>query len=174
VYQNDVLDLSPAVPYLNNPLQDCVVQQIRIQMERYDPCSGPGKCSWLTWGPTTVTASASCNIPTAEPAYNLNITSKYTFMPADFSGFAKLDPKTQGSLWWGAQLLSMWFQALRIQMAQLELPPNQGYNWLDVTLWFDTSKEITDMDFISYLGSYSINGAFSWIGGNTTTMPLSY
>jgi hypothetical protein len=175
-YQNspegDGLDLSAAVPYLNNTLQNCTVEQIRVQMERHDPCTG-AHCSWLTWGLTTVTASASCHVPAALPAYNLNVTTKYNFMPGDYTAFAKIDPMNQGSLWWGAQLLEMWFQALRIQMAHLPPPFPEGYDWLDVSLWFDTSKEITDLDFISYVGSFASNGLFSWIGVNETK-PLSY
>jgi hypothetical protein len=114
-----------------------------------------------------------CRIVSADPPYKINFTTEYNSEPNQFDAFVQLDSSSQGSLWWGAELLSMWFQALRTQMAHSESPAHVSYDWLYVTLWFDNSKDITDMDFISFLGSYARNGTFNWLGGIQNVSSLS-
>jgi hypothetical protein len=168
VFSSGTRDNRAGIPYLNNTLDDCEVSQIRIKMNRADACAGP-TCPWLSWSKSFATATTICHIAADDSTYNLNISTTYAAEPNDFGSFVELDPENQASMWWGAQLLSMWFEALRTQMGHVE-NPNGIYGWGDVILQFDHSKDIEDMDFISYIGHFSMgNGEFLWM-----TLPPDY
>lgn len=112
-YSNGTCNTFPTIPYLNNNLMDCQVRQIRIRMGRADTCSDGLSCQWLTWSKTTATASTTCSIMNGNPPHNINITTTYDSFPNEFDAFNELDSWNQASIWWGAMLLSMWFQGLR-------------------------------------------------------------
>lgn len=55
-------------------------------------------------------------------------------------------------------------QGLRTQMAHSQTS-NGSYDWGDITLWFDHSKDIGDLDFITYLGTFGKStGEMIWAG----------
>lgn len=55
-------------------------------------------------------------------------------------------------------------QGLRTQMARSQ-SANGTYDWGDITLWFDHSKDIDDFDFIRYLGTFGKStGELLWAG----------
>ncbi|KAF2095132.1 hypothetical protein NA57DRAFT_59879 [Rhizodiscina lignyota] len=160
-YSNGTRDNFAAIPYLGNYLHDCQVNEIRIKMFRVDNCSGPF-CSWLSWRRSTATASTTCAIE-AGSSSRLNITTTWDAEPNNFDSFIQLDSREEASMWWGSVLLSMWFQSLRTQMAH-SISLNDPFDWADITLGFDTSKDITSMDFITYLGSVGKNsGQLQWL-----------
>ena len=132
-------------------------------MGRADTCSDGPSCQWLTWSKTTATASTTCSIMTADPPYMVSITTTYDSFPNEFDAFVELDSWNQASIWWGAMLLSMWFQGLRAQMAHMQ-DPGASYDWGDITLHFDPTANIESMDFISYVGSFGMsNGIVHWL-----------
>lgn len=174
-YSNGTRQALPAIPYLANRLQDCNVSHIEIKMGRADRCTGK-KCFWLSWGRTIATATTTCRVDRGNDHHNLNITTSWDANPRSFASFVNLDSWNQGSIWWGAWLLSMWFQALRTQMARMSDEVNV-WDWLDVIVRFDTSKDIQDMDFINYLGSVGKASGQIVFTGNTSNIfqfvPLS-
>ena len=132
-------------------------------MGRADTCSDGLFCQWLTWSKTTATASTTCSIMNGNPPYNINITTTYDSFPNEFDAFNELDSWNRASIWWGAMLLSMWFQGLRAQMAHMQ-DPQSTYDWGDITLNFDPTENIKELDFISYVGSFGMsNGTVHWL-----------
>jgi hypothetical protein len=109
---------------------------------------------------------------TADPPYTVNITTTYDSFPNEFDAFVELDSWNQASIWWGAMLLSMWFQGLRAQMAHMQAP-DATYDWGDITLTFDPTANIESMDFISYVGTFGMsNGTVHWLSPDE--VPFSF
>jgi hypothetical protein len=109
---------------------------------------------------------------TADPPYTVNITTTYDSFPNEFDAFVELDSWNQASIWWGAILLSMWFEALRAQMAHMR-DPDASYDWGDITLTFDPTANIESMDFISYVGTFGMsNGTVHWLSPDE--VPFSF
>ena len=141
-------------------------------MWRADTCSAGLACQWLTSIQTTATASTTCNIMNGKPPYNINITTAYESFPNEFDAFIQLDSWNQASIWWGAMLLSIWFQGIRAQMAHMQ-DPQSTFHWGDVTINFDLTANIKDIDFISYVGSFGMsNGTVHWLSSDDDHLKL--
>jgi hypothetical protein len=108
--------LQPGLTYLNNPLQNCEVQNIHIHFEAEDRSAT--QYGWNTWGLKTQ-AFILCAIKVEGRYTFFNLTSDYDFVPStarfptgDYEtqvgafSFLTRNATTKGSLWWGESLMS--------------------------------------------------------------------
>ncbi|KAK7964394.1 hypothetical protein PG988_011368 [Apiospora saccharicola] len=108
--------VSPSLTYNQNPLQDCSVSTIQIDIDSQD--RGTNQLALTEWG-ARVRAYATCRIVTTTGAVFFNLTQTYDYVPDTTSlsqiysflgtGFLTRDQHRRASLWWGESLMSTYW-----------------------------------------------------------------
>ncbi|EXJ73724.1 uncharacterized protein A1O5_03486 [Cladophialophora psammophila CBS 110553] len=107
--------VSPALTYLNNPIQDCQVNNIQIEIESEDRTVT--QYGWNAWG-ESLQAFITCSIQGNDGIIFFNLSTDYDFVPdtAQFPtgnystqvglfSMVTRNATTKASLWWGESLL---------------------------------------------------------------------
>ncbi|KAL8693657.1 MAG: hypothetical protein Q9218_001567 [Villophora microphyllina] len=136
--------VSPALTYLNNPIQNCQIPSIRIDFESED--RSVAQYAWNQWGESLIVyaplclkmkdlisrkASITCEIHGVDGITFINLTSGYDLIPPSAAGsptgknestqvglfeFIGRDADTKACLWWGESLLSHYWSYVSWQM----------------------------------------------------------
>ncbi|KAF8850759.1 hypothetical protein BDZ45DRAFT_184966 [Acephala macrosclerotiorum] len=163
----------PAVPYLNNTLENCSVSQIYSNMQRKDRSTASG--AWWSWGRTTSTATVLCTLYGASKPMTGEFKTTFITNPTgpDFSDiYVRLDNQTAASQWWGAQLLNSYYGALTAQMAT-QAPANGTYDNGAITLTPGNSHDITSLDFFNFTFNFQSNTGGLYFPGTWEIQPIS-
>ena len=168
-------EMSPSLTYLNNTLEDCSIRNIMLNAENY---SKLGNAGYWMWQNSKISAVVECSINNSILPSTFNLTVHYQPAPqadssttsymegvaAQGAGFLHLDKKKRANIWWGQQLMYLWyFNALEalsetnytfekeapaaltpedtISRVQLFLAPTgntniSSYSFFDTTFWF--------------------------------------
>ena len=113
--------IHPSLTYLNNTLENCSVNNIFIDLVNTNTFGNNAGWSWQT---STTSAVATCSAYNGESRSFFNMTAQYQIASSIDSGhsngitngvalgnigFLNLDQKSKACLWWGHELLVMWF-----------------------------------------------------------------
>ena len=122
--KEDSVDVLSSMTYYNNPIEDCVINHISIDLEAMDRTSS--QLAWAEWG-AVLSGSLTCGI-TSETGYvKLNLTVNYDYVPDTVSFASGLfslisaDKEARASLWWGESLLSMYWAYLSRTMQNIRV-----------------------------------------------------
>ena len=162
-------NIHPSLTYLNNTLDNCSVNNIFLDAVNTDTFSNGAGWSWQT---STISAVATCSAYNGKSRSFFNMTVEYQIASSTDSGhdngnkngvaignigFLDLDRNSKACLWWGHELLVMWFwnlidtlatyadnnvtDANTIANARLYMAPNGGTNitsldFFNITGWF--------------------------------------
>lgn len=69
---------TPSILYLNNPLDDCTINSIKVEMEMHSRTAQ--QVAWSRWGPSLF-AAISCSITNEKGPLRFNITAEYELVP---------------------------------------------------------------------------------------------
>ena len=115
--------LLPSISYLNEPLANCSINTIQIQLVAEDRTAE--QFGLNQWGPRisvsacrseidpwklTYQASATCSVVQKSGATLFNLTSSFDLLPSTMGNgqqqtLLAIDPKLRANLWWGQSLL---------------------------------------------------------------------
>jgi len=102
---------TPSILYLNNPLEDCTVNSIKVEMEKHSRTAQ--QVAWSRWGPSLF-AAISCSITNNQGSLRFNITAEYELVPPN-AAKQVYDPKDTS---WSNAAAQNIFQFLRSNNVQ--------------------------------------------------------
>jgi hypothetical protein len=119
----------PTLTYLNNTLENCTVNNILIDATNKDTIGNGYSWSWQT---TSISAIATCSVANGDSSTYFNMTVEYDATPQtdtahtygqngvslSNTGFLHLDQKSKACLWWGQELLRMWYSNAIKELSQ--------------------------------------------------------
>ncbi|KAK5226548.1 hypothetical protein LTR47_009005 [Exophiala xenobiotica] len=165
------LIVSPALTYLNNPIQNCQISNIQIELESEDRSTT--QYGWNAWG-EYLQASITCSIHGNDGEIFFNLTTDYDFVPAtaqfptgNYStqvglfSFVTSNATAKASLWWGESLLSQYWSFVSSQMQTIR--GEEVNNLRKGTIHFSQSdasqplQDITDLRFFNIDYRYITN-----------------
>ncbi|KAI2604658.1 hypothetical protein GGR54DRAFT_621453 [Hypoxylon sp. NC1633] len=163
----------PSIPYLNNTLQDCRTDDVKINFSKSD-LSSPPDSWWISWGPSGTVTQAHCTVASESGPVNITLRVEYRGI-GDHTYDYVIDDKytSHASVWWGTRLLNAYWHSVMTIMAQVEVPGddhdtffNHGrahYFWRDHVT---EGKSIRDLDFFR-LHFYFLGSNAKVINSNT-------
>jgi hypothetical protein len=101
-----------SLPYLSNPLQNCSVNGITIELEGIDRSAS--QIAVQQWG-AKLRASVACQVTTPSGTTTINMTTNYDYNGVSNdvgSSFPGRNATEKASLWWGESLLAWYSTAL--------------------------------------------------------------
>jgi hypothetical protein len=122
---NEPSGILSSLTYYNNPIEDCVVQSIEINLESMD--RSMAQFAWQDWG-AVFRANVTCRVTSDAGQVDFTLLVDYDYVPDTVSyssglyTLLSIDKDTRASLWWGQSLLSMYWINLSLTMQQI------GYN----------------------------------------------
>jgi hypothetical protein len=159
--------ISPSLTYLNNTLEKCTVNNILIYGENTNTIgNGP---LW-NWQSTIISAVATCSVYNGGMRSFFNVTVSYEQTPTTdtayndgasgvafiSTGFLPLDQKNKACLWWGQQLLHMWYRTFENALGKYadEDPATDANTIASVRIYMapNEGKKITNLDFFNITG----------------------
>ncbi|KAK5434149.1 hypothetical protein LTR34_003661 [Exophiala xenobiotica] len=165
---NASTDIVPALTYLNNTLEDCAVNNIKIWAENTNSVGNSPYWAWQTG--TTISAVATCSVHNGDRRSFFNMTMEYNPNPTTVSGhtsggngvalgstgFLHLDGKGNACIWWREQLLLMWYFNLIKTLGPWFTNPNANLSdtikLLRLSLAPNDGQDITSYDFFNITG----------------------
>ena len=119
-----------SLAYHNNPLTDCEISTIDIDLRKSDDKAGCDDC-WWSWMDSSADATTHCKIDLDEGHFILSFKTHYTNLatlynevtvdnsiPSSPYSYLIVDnPTTNASIWWGARLLNNYFLGIQYMMA---------------------------------------------------------
>jgi len=111
---------TPSILYLNNPLEDCTINSIKVEMEMHSRTAQ--QVAWSRWGPSLF-AAISCSITNDQGSLRFNITAEYELVSPNA---VKQAYKSEETSWSKAAAQNM-FQFLK------------SNNVLDPAMWWAES-----------------------------------
>ncbi|XXG95603.1 hypothetical protein Hte_001871 [Hypoxylon texense] len=162
----------PSVPYLNNTLEDCHTDDVKINFVKSD-LSSPPDSWWISWGPSGTVTKAHCTVLSESGPANLTLGVEYRGIGGHGYDYVINDNyTTHASVWWGTRLLNAYWHSVMTVMSQVTVPGgdrdvffNHGrahYYWTDHT----AEKSIRDLDFFR-LHFYFLGSNAKVINSNT-------
>ncbi|KAK8112527.1 hypothetical protein PG984_013053 [Apiospora sp. TS-2023a] len=153
--------VSPSLTYHQNPLQNCSVSTIQIDIESQDRAAN--QLSFTEWG-AKVRTYTTCRISTVRGTVFFNLTQDYDYVPDTVSfaqdwpflgsGFLSRDRKARASLWWGESLMSTyWAQMIYLLQNETREAGDKYYHIRKGSLSFiprPEEVEITSPDFFRF------------------------
>lgn len=130
----------PSLPYLNQTLEDCQIDQVVLYMRKNDQ-SENGHSAWWSWGDSTGAATAHCTVSTAVGLVNASFAATYSSSPKQYSYVIQDNYTEQSSMWWGTRLLNLYWSSTLFQMAGALYPDLDNTNWTTTPIW--TKGQIT-------------------------------
>lgn len=116
-------DVTGSAPYLNNTLEDCVIDRIEIYLHKADLSTPPG--NWPSWDDSSSSATGHCNISNNDNGVPTQLTFTTTLTNTGLLDWVvNSDPISHASLWWGSRLLNMYYYGTLQTMARVEGNPN--------------------------------------------------
>jgi hypothetical protein len=113
--------IHPSLTYLNNTLENCSVNNIFIDAVNTNTFGNNAGWSWQT---SIISAVVTCSVYNGKSRSFFNMTAQYEVATSTDSGhdngmangvaignvgFLDLDKKSKACLWWGHELLVVWF-----------------------------------------------------------------
>lgn len=150
--------ISPSLTYLENVLENCVVNSIQIDLGSQDRAAN--QLALTEWG-ASVRTSVTCQISTTTGLVFLNVTQSYDYVPDTVSfdqigtflgsGIVSRDQMTRASLWWGESLMSAYWAQLTSRL-QDETRNRAEYPIRKGSLYFvpQPGAEIEEIGFFGY------------------------
>jgi hypothetical protein len=143
-----IQNVSPSLTYYNNPIQDCVINSVEVDLESQDRLAA--QFAWAEWG-ANLRAYVTCGINGANGYVRFNLTAEYDYVPETVSfssglySLISVDEEARASLWWGESLLSMYWAYLTRSMQIIRIhDTNSGSNVIRKgTLYFTPSNATT-------------------------------
>lgn len=112
----------PALAYLNNPLEDCHVDLVDVEMRRSSRDNG-APAPWWVWEASYADATAHCTIATDTGFVNASFTVHYTDLQRTYDYVLETDYVKSASIWWGTRLVNVYWQGCLWAMS--------ATNWTD-------------------------------------------
>lgn len=182
---NQILNL-PSLKYTNNPLQNCSISLIEIDLDSYSARTA-AQMGWAQWGFNAL-GLVTCAIDNdggAKAPNNIhgptwfNLTVNYEFVtPTIESGAAfrflhAPDQNRQASLWWGESLLSWYWLNLVSAMRSHATFSKNTVNIVKGSVGLRPSPNITDISLPDFFlaPSYHFITNFMDSGGNIQGEP---
>ncbi|KAF2729435.1 hypothetical protein EJ04DRAFT_475616 [Polyplosphaeria fusca] len=153
----------PSLVYLNNPLENCSVNYIRLELQMDSRTSQ--QISWSRWGPS-LQAAVSCFTETNLGLMRLNTTVSYDLVPPStahpmndpiWAGaatygllrFVKGDNRNDSAMWWSESLMSYsWVTVARaMEDYDLVLKANDGGIEKSTLNFFPNETHISSPNF---------------------------
>ncbi|KIY03723.1 uncharacterized protein Z520_00414 [Fonsecaea multimorphosa CBS 102226] len=160
--------VSPALTYLNNPIQNCQVNNIQIELESED--RSVTQYGWNAWG-EYLQAFITCSIQGNDGTIFFNLSTDYDFVPdtAQFPtgnystqvglfSFVTRNATTKASLWWGESLLSQYWSFVSSEMQTIRGETDN--NLRKGTIHFSPPNASRPLRDITDLGFFNINYRF--------------
>ncbi|OBT65435.1 hypothetical protein VE03_06068 [Pseudogymnoascus sp. 23342-1-I1] len=115
--------MSPSLSYLNQPLENCEVSLVQIEVSSAD------RTAWqfatTQWGAAS-RIYITCGIFGPNGFTSLNLTVEYDLLPTSMAGFRqgtfkflKSDQQNGAALWWGESLLSIYWNEVSYTMQRI-------------------------------------------------------
>jgi hypothetical protein len=120
--KEDSVDVLSSMTYYNNPIEDCVINYIEIDLESLDRTAS--QFAWAEWG-AVLSGYVTCGITSETGHVKLNLTVNYDYVPdtvsfaSGLSSLISADKEARASLWWGESLLSMYWAYLSRTMQNI-------------------------------------------------------
>ncbi|KAK5949886.1 hypothetical protein OHC33_009071 [Knufia fluminis] len=109
----------PSLPYLNQTLQDCAVDNVVLYMKKADQ-SKNGQGAWWSWGDSSAAATAHCTLNTATGLVKATFSTTYSSNAKQFNYIIQNNYTESSSKWWGTRLLNLyWASSLKLMAAAL-------------------------------------------------------
>jgi hypothetical protein len=121
---SSIQNVSPSLTYYNNPIQNCLINSIEVDLEAEDRLAA--QFAWAEWG-ANLRAYATCGISGANGYVRFNLTAEYDYVPETVSfssglySLISVDKDARASLWWGESLLSMYWAYLTRTMQNIRV-----------------------------------------------------
>lgn len=178
-----IITISPALIYGNNPIENCSVVSIQLDLSALDRAAN--QISYSEWG-AVVRTYTTCAMWSSSGQMFLNLTQTYEYVPGNvpfqlskFLGteFLSRNSSTRASLWWGESLMSTYWVYTSRLMQDIRANAT-SYDEATITtgtLSFTPKNGITDITDLSFFGinfRFFIDlgyGAFDVISGNDSS-----
>lgn len=156
---DDATTTLPALAYLNNPLEDCHIDYVNVNMKRASSTASP-PMPWWVWDPSTAIASGHCTIATNTGFVNATFTAAYTDLERSYDYVLDANYTTSASIWWGTRLVNAYWQSSLWAMGSTNYTDiafhgnTNTINWDSVSIKYnvvnETSIQSADMFDIVY------------------------
>jgi hypothetical protein len=168
---NGSTNIYPSLTYRNNTLDNCSVNNIYIHAENTNT---NGNSPFWAWLATTISAVATCSVDNGKSPSFFNMTVQYEASPTTDSayndgalgaslsstGFLHLDQTKKPCIWWGEQLLHMWYynvlNVLGPPGSNEDATVSSTISTLRLALVPTGSKDITNYDFFNITGWFNM------------------
>ncbi|KAL2679059.1 hypothetical protein Neosp_009815 [[Neocosmospora] mangrovei] len=109
---DESMETLPSIPYLNNTLEDCFLNQASLRVRKSDAIGA--RTWWISWSAaSTVEATAACSIMTQIGRINMSLALQYQGRADHLYGYILEDnPKEYASVWWGTRLLNAYLSGV--------------------------------------------------------------
>jgi hypothetical protein len=124
----------PALTYLNNPLENCQVDYVTLEMQRASEASTPS--AWWVWDASTASATGHCTVATDSGYVNASFSTAYPARTRGFEYVLEANYTEAASIWWGTRLSNAYWQSGLWAMAST--------NWTDA--YFEESSSSVNWD----------------------------
>lgn len=182
--------ISPSLTYLNNTLNNCSVNNILIDARN---SNSVGNSPYWAWKATTISAVATCSVYNGDAHSYFNMTVQFEARPVTESaydkgaigvslqstGFLHLDQKSKACLWWGQQLLYMWYynvlSVLGNYASDEDSTTSNTISYMRLYMLPTGKEDITNYDFFNITGWFYMGdgGLHSMQDGTQYGVPLS-
>jgi hypothetical protein len=156
---------APSMLYLNNALEDCAINYIKIEMMK-EMGRTAQQVAWQRFGPQLL-AAVSCSITNMQGRMRFNFTTEYDLVPPNAN--KRYDLTNGGKDQWAYAAQQNLFQFVvsnnTNDPAMWWAESLMSYSWLDTALKMEQANDAEDSEEGKKWQSGSIN---FWPSGNTT------
>jgi hypothetical protein len=151
----------PALVYMNNPLEDCYVDFVDVEMRRSSR-SDRIPTFWWVFGASYATASVHCTIATDAGFVNATFTVPYTDLGRTYTYVLEADPAKSASIWWGTRLVNAYWQGCLWAMAATKWTEQRtpySFQWDNDDRQWDLASfrfTVEDVSSIQSMGMFSL------------------
>ena len=131
----------PSLPYLNQTLEDCGVDEVILYMKKADQ-SENGVGAWWSWDDSTGAATAHCTLNTAVGLVNATFSTAYSSAPKEYKYVIQNNYIDLASMWWGTRLLNLYWSSTLKQTALAYYEDAYG-NLTTTPIWMKGQMKFT-------------------------------